>query len=172
MSRFEIDQLPKKQRIKLIAELYDALGEVENRDQAKKVFRDLFTVSEIAMMSRRIQIALLLMENYTFEEISEILKVSKSTVSRINKKLERQGEGFKIMKKNFEKIQKRRSRKAQKKSPGLSLDPYQQLWDAEKIMTGTSIMDLIKWIKRKKNKPEKNSEEDKKEKDKKTGKNC
>lgn len=149
MSRFKIDNLPKEQRIKIIGELYDALGEIQNREQARKVFRDLFTVSEIAMMSRRIKVALLLSENYTFEEISDMVGVSKGTISRVKEKLERHGEGFNIMQQNFKKIQKRREKKYKKSGSKIDTNPYHQAEKMRKI-TERSIIELLNWISSKK----------------------
>jgi len=144
MARFEINKLPKKQRVKIIGELYDALGIIKDREEARSVFRDLFTVSEIAMMSRRIQVAFLIKEGYSYEDISNILSVSRSTIERINHKLKQHGQGFEIMYRNFKKLQQQRQKeKTGKKEFSLPAS----ISEAAQVAPPFTVLDLISWIK-------------------------
>lgn len=150
MARFEMDNISEKKRVQIIGELYDALARIKNRKEARAVFRDLFTVPEIAMMSRRIQIAFMLLEGYTFEDTSNMLSVSSTTVHRIKEKLERHGEGFKIMYQNFRKIQDKRWKKHK---PTRHLIPM-SMAEAAKTAPMFTIMDVVTWLRRKKEEKE------------------
>lgn len=150
MSRVKMDNLSKKQKIQLIGELYDSLGEVKNREEASEIFRDLFTTGELVMMSRRIQIAFLIQEGYTTRKITNLLDVSNSTVTRVRKKINRHGKGFKLMKRNFKRIQKQRSKKKAPRSK-LSSHPYKIAENMGKML-GYSVFALLDWIKKDKQK--------------------
>ena len=106
--------ISEKERIKFLGDFYDAVSSLKNRQEAKSFFKDLLTISEIVMLSRRIQIAKMLLMGDTQEEIKKKLKVGFTNINNVEKWLNNGFGGYKnvISKINEaeEKIQKGRSR--------------------------------------------------------------
>lgn len=97
MAYFSLNKLPKKERIRLIGEFYSGMGMIKNRDEAAVIFRDILDGDEIGNIMRRIDIAILLLLNFTYEEIVELLEVGRSKISRVHRALEKGGEGYRIL---------------------------------------------------------------------------
>lgn len=95
--KFQINSLPKNERIRLIGEVYTALGVVKGRDEARLVFADLFTVSELAMIGRRIRIAAMLLSGYTLEQVVSTLRVGKATVLSVKKQIDKDRDGYRLI---------------------------------------------------------------------------
>ncbi len=68
---------------------------VKNRNVAENFTRDLFSSTEQIMITKRLSIALLLEKGYDQRTISEILKVSTSTVSHINNTVKNSSDEYK-----------------------------------------------------------------------------
>ncbi|MEK7534137.1 MAG: YerC/YecD family TrpR-related protein [Patescibacteria group bacterium] len=78
---------------------------LENKDQVKDFLKDLLTHTEMKMLAKRIQIAKMLIEGYNYQAIRNYVKVTDSTIARINNILETRGEGLKIAISYLEKIE-------------------------------------------------------------------
>lgn len=65
--------------------LFDGILTLENREDCYRFFEDLCTVSEIQAIAQRFQVAKLLSQNYTYNEIEKETGASTATISRINK---------------------------------------------------------------------------------------
>lgn len=108
MAKFKLNSLPEKERIKLIGEFYDVMSLIKQRSEARQFLKDLLNPDEIAMLVRRIQIATLLLTGFTYDEIIRLLKVGKSTIGSVYKKIERGGEGYELIIKSLLKLRKKR----------------------------------------------------------------
>ena len=109
MSYFSLDHLPKKERIRLIGEFYDVISSLKNREEVRLFFKDLLTPSEIGNLMRRIDIALLLILGFSYDEIHSFLGVSKDKIMRVHKKLLYSGEGYRrVVQRLLEKRKKRK----------------------------------------------------------------
>ncbi|MFH1602052.1 MAG: Trp family transcriptional regulator [Candidatus Shapirobacteria bacterium] len=75
----------------LLASLLKSGGKADT----KEFLEDLLTPTEKVMIAKRIAIAYLLLQEVDHRTISEMLKVSTSTINRISFVLNRQGAGFK-----------------------------------------------------------------------------
>ena len=64
-------------------ELFSAILKLKNETEAAKFFRDLLTLPELREFANRWQIVKLLCQNKSYLEISQKLKVSTTTVSRV-----------------------------------------------------------------------------------------
>ncbi len=69
---------------------------LENKDQVKSFLKDLLTHTEMKMFAKRIQIAKMLIEGYDYRTIRNYVKVTDSTIARINNILGTEGNGLKI----------------------------------------------------------------------------
>jgi TrpR-related protein YerC/YecD len=97
MVTFHLNDLPKEKRIQMIAELYDVINSLKNRNEVRLFFKDLLMPDEIATLMRRIEIAVLLSTGFNYRQISEILGVGQTKISNVQKVLQREGNGYKII---------------------------------------------------------------------------
>ena len=105
MAKFSPNRkLTQEQRQQALLELCHALVMVQKLDEAAKFLGDLLSDQEIEMIAKRLQIAKLLLKNKTYDEIRDTLKVSDTTVARVNGWLQQAGEGFRmVMKRGLQK---------------------------------------------------------------------
>lgn len=78
-------------------ELYKAILSLKNTDEAAKFFRDLLTPAEIEEFSNRFQMAKLLYQGKSYLKVSQMLKTSTTTVTRVAHWLFRGMGGYKLV---------------------------------------------------------------------------
>lgn len=78
-------QLSESEKKKCLGDFYSMISLLKNRQDAKNFFKDLLTLSETVMISRRIQIAKLLLGGSTYDEIRKELKVGPTTICQVEK---------------------------------------------------------------------------------------
>ncbi|RLC36586.1 MAG: hypothetical protein DRH33_06765, partial [Candidatus Nealsonbacteria bacterium] len=97
-------------------------------EEVRLFFRDLLSPDEIAMLSRRIEVALLLQAGFTYREIEEALGVGADKILNVQKSLSLHGEGYKLVLKRLRKILRKRERKKEKiKKEKTSFSPLTKL---------------------------------------------
>ena len=74
-----------KYRREDIDELFDGILTLRDREDCYRFFEDICTINEIHSIAQRLQVAKLLSEKKTYNEIEKVTKVSTATISRINK---------------------------------------------------------------------------------------
>lgn len=67
--------------------LFEAIALLENMDEYYMFFEDICTVKELQSISQRLEVAKLLKQNYTYNEIAESTGASTATISRISRYL-------------------------------------------------------------------------------------
>ena len=77
-----------------IDELFKAILLLEDEEDCYRFFEDICTINEIHAIAQRLQVAKLLSENKTYNEIEGITKASTATISRINKCLVYGADGY------------------------------------------------------------------------------
>ena len=77
-----------------IDELFDAILTLENREDCYRFFEDACTINEIHAIAQRLQVAKLLSQKKTYNEIEDATKASTATISRINKCLVYGADGY------------------------------------------------------------------------------
>ena len=77
--------------------LFDAVLKLKNREECYKFFEDLCTINEIHAIAQRMEVAKLLSEKKTYNEIEEITNASTATISRINKCLVYCAGGYRLV---------------------------------------------------------------------------
>ena len=80
-----------------VDELFDAVLELKDREECYRFFEDLCTINEIHAIAQRMEVARLLSEGKTYNEIESITNASTATISRINKCLVYGAGGYKIV---------------------------------------------------------------------------
>lgn len=97
MAKFaRIPKLNKKQRQELMLALCHAITQMKKPEEAAKLLTDLLSPQETEMIAKRLEIAKLLIQGKTYDEIRERLKSGYATIARVNTWLNISGEGFKL----------------------------------------------------------------------------
>ena len=81
--------------------LFEAVLSLENMDECYRFFEDICTIKEIQAIAQRLEVAKLLKNNKTYNEIEEATGASTATISRINRSLNYGADGYKIV---FERL--------------------------------------------------------------------
>ena len=92
-----------------IDELFKAVLLLENEEDCYRFFEDICTVNEIHAIAQRLQVAKLLSEDKTYNEIEDITKASTATISRVNKCLVYGSEGYKRILKRLEESEENKA---------------------------------------------------------------
>lgn len=88
-----------------VDELFDAVLKLKNREECYRFFEDLCTINEIHAIAQRMEVAKLLSEKKTYNEIEDITNASTATISRINKCLVYGAGGYKLV---LERLKKKK----------------------------------------------------------------
>lgn len=103
--------MPHLSRYKLSSEQINHLAErivsaalyIRDRKGLMLFFDDLLTTTEKAMLGKRMLIVMFLERGYSYAEISNTLKVSEATIGTMSERLQKGGEGFRLVLKKLEK---------------------------------------------------------------------
>lgn len=77
--------------------LFDAILSLESKEECYQLFDDLATMSEIHALSQRFQVAKLLMEGHTYNDIEKETKASTATISRVRRCIDYGSDGYKTV---------------------------------------------------------------------------
>ena len=77
------------------AELFEAVLTLKDSEDCYRFFEDICTINEIHAIAQRLQVAKLLSEKKTYNEIESMTSASTATISRINKCLVYGADGYK-----------------------------------------------------------------------------
>ncbi len=91
-----------------IDEFFDAVLTLENREDCYRFFEDVCTINEIHAIAQRLQVAKLLSEKKTYNEIEEKTNASTATISRINKCLVYGADGYQSV---LDRLEKKKNQK-------------------------------------------------------------
>lgn len=83
--RVKYQNLSELERKKFLGELYTMIALLKSREEVKQFFKDLLTLSEVVMISRRLQVAKMLLEGYTYRDIQAKLKVGFATIVSVER---------------------------------------------------------------------------------------
>ena len=123
---------------KFLGEFYSVIAQLKTRDEVKNFFKDLLTLSEVVMLSRRIQIAQLLLEGETHDDIRRKLKVGFGTIISVEKWLKDGFGGYKEIIKRYKK------KHGGKKWDGSGDFPYSRQWLRKKYPLHFLLWNLVK----------------------------
>lgn len=77
--------------------LYNAILSLENVEECKVFFEDIFTVKELQDISQRYEVAIMLDQGKSYNEICESTGASTATISRVNRCLMYGNGGYKTV---------------------------------------------------------------------------
>jgi TrpR-related protein YerC/YecD len=127
--------LTSEQKKKYLGEFYSMVALLGSRNEVKNFFKDLLTLSEVVMISRRIQIAKMLLEEHSYEKIKKELKVGGTTISQVEKWLHGGFGGYKKAIRTY--------KNKYKKTSNLSATPFSYEWVRKKYPIHYLLSNLI-----------------------------
>lgn len=74
--------------------LMEAILHLKNTDDAYRFFEDICTIAEVKSMAQRLEVAMLLRERVTYQEIARQTGASSATISRVNRALLYGADGY------------------------------------------------------------------------------
>lgn len=77
-----------------IDRLFQAIVSIQNVEECYKLFEDICTINEIQSLAQRLEVAEMLNEHKTYNEICEKTGASTATISRVNRALNYGAEGY------------------------------------------------------------------------------
>lgn len=77
--------------------LFEAILSLNSRDECYRFFEDICTVAEIKAMSQRWEVARMLYDNRTYDEIVEATGASTATISRVKRCLNYGADGYRLV---------------------------------------------------------------------------
>ena len=77
--------------------LFDAILQLQTRDECYMFFEDLCTVQELKALAQRIQVAKMLSENRVYSDIVSETGASTATISRVNRSLHYGCDGYAVV---------------------------------------------------------------------------
>lgn len=84
--------------------LFDTILLLENREECYEFFEDLCTISELRDMAQRLEVARMLEDGSTYEDIEKETGASTATISRVKRALHYGADGYmKLLKRRQEK---------------------------------------------------------------------
>jgi TrpR-related protein YerC/YecD len=103
MSRISLRFLSVQDRGRLLTQFAEAIGIIKNPIEAAYFIKDIFSEQEVIMLARRLQIANLLLEGNTYEQIQDLLSAGHSTISKVHYWLSVYGDGYRLVLKKLPK---------------------------------------------------------------------
>mgnify|MGYP003291786907 CR=1 FL=1 len=83
--------------------LYDAILQIQSKEECAKFFEDLCTVNELKSISQRLVVAKMLTEKSVYSDIVAATGASTATISRVNRSLSYGAGGYDVI---FERLNK------------------------------------------------------------------
>ncbi|MGA9174172.1 MAG: YerC/YecD family TrpR-related protein [Thermoactinomyces sp.] len=88
----QLNKLNKKE----VEQLFHAILKLETIDDCYRFFDDLCTVGEIKSLAQRLEVARMLQEGYTYNQIESETGASTATISRVKRCLHYGTDGYKL----------------------------------------------------------------------------
>lgn len=77
--------------------LLSAVLKLKTKDECRRFFTDLCTISELKSMSQRIQVALMLKQKSVYTDIAAQTGASTATISRVNRCINYGSDGYNLV---------------------------------------------------------------------------
>lgn len=87
----------KKIKTDAVDHLFDAILQLQSKEECYSFFEDLCTVNELLSLSQRFEVAAMLRNKKTYLEIAEKTGASTATISRVNRSLNYGCDGYELV---------------------------------------------------------------------------
>ena len=91
-----VDYRPKI-KDRQLDELFEAVLKLDSIEECYRFFEDICTINELKSISQRLEVAKLLRQDKTYNEIEQKTGASTATISRINRALNYGAEGYNLV---------------------------------------------------------------------------
>ncbi len=81
----------------LVDQLFQAILSLETVEECYRFFEDACTINEIKSIAQRLEVARMLRENKTYNEIADKTQASSATISRVKRFLMYGADGYNIV---------------------------------------------------------------------------
>ena len=135
MPKLSQNQLSASMQNEITSALFRTLSKAGSDELLREFLNDLLTPTEKLMLSKRLMAAIMLQRGYSYSAVSQALKMSKATISVLQRDLKKGGEGHR---KVFEKYFK------QSKSSKI-FDTIERILDALKLPVKGSPSSMRRW---------------------------
>ena len=109
MPKVKVYQIDNKERLRIVGELLDVISGIKSRSEMFELLFRLMTPSEVIMLARRLQIAKLLLDENSYEDIRKKLKVSHRTIADVEGWLRENQQRASLVRKRLKSIEKESS---------------------------------------------------------------
>lgn len=89
-----------------VDQLFEAILALRTMEECYRFFEDICTINEIKSLAQRLEVAKMLREKKTYNEIAEKTSASTATISRVNRSLTYGTDGYNIILDRLEKMKK------------------------------------------------------------------
>jgi len=100
---FRGEKMNKKLQTPAVKRLFDAILCLETQEECYSFFEDVCTIHELLAIAQRMEVAEMLADHKTYNEITEKTGASTATISRVNRSLVYGSEGYDIVMERREK---------------------------------------------------------------------
>lgn len=107
MGKVSVYKIDKKEKEKVVDELFEVISELRSKKEVFNFLVGLLTDSETLMIGRRIQIAKMLLDGKSYNQIARKLKVSHMTTGKVERWINESNQRELVARKlgkNFEKV--------------------------------------------------------------------
>jgi TrpR-related protein YerC/YecD len=98
-------KLTQGQQEELFLKFIGAIASLHNPTEAANFFKDLLSEQEVMMLARRLYIAELLDNGFTYEDICKTVQVSHATIARVQTWLSTFGDGYRTVIKRIKRTE-------------------------------------------------------------------
>ena len=78
-------------------QLFEAILTLKNVEECYAFFEDICTVTELKALAQRLEVAKMLQEELTYQQIQQLTHASTATISRVNRCLSYGSDGYKLV---------------------------------------------------------------------------
>lgn len=103
-------KLDKETTQEIITDLCEAVAQAKNPAEAAELLTDLLGRQELEMVARRLRVADMLLDDLTYDDIRKELKISTTTIARVQVWLHESGEGYRKIIERTKAIRKSRQK--------------------------------------------------------------
>lgn len=85
MSKRKVHEVEQKERYRMLDDFFEMVSKIRSKKDASNFFKDILTPSESLMITRRIEIAKMLLAGLNYRDIKTKLKVGDNTINYVNR---------------------------------------------------------------------------------------
>lgn len=90
--------------------LMEGILKLQSVEECYAFFEDLCTVNELLSLGQRFEVANMLRNHKTYNEVAEVISASTATISRVNRCLNYGTDGYQLVLSRMEKLEKKKIR--------------------------------------------------------------